>query len=57
MIVTTNTIPKFCAWCGNDLRHENILPAFNTWKEREQIVNGLLKSQQMITETRQLSLF
>ena len=25
VIVTTNTIPKYCAWCGKDLREEQIV--------------------------------
>ena len=56
IIVTTNNIPNFCAWCGKDLRLENILPSFNTWAEREKIVKGLLQAQQ-ITTNKQLSLF
>lgn len=56
-IVTTNTIPKFCAWCGKDLRLENILPEFNTWAEREKIVNELLQAHQIVKENTQLSLF
>ena len=56
-IVTTNTIPKFCAWCGNSLILEKTLPEFNTWIEREIIVKELLQAQQIIKENTQLSLF
>lgn len=56
-IVTTNTIPKFCAWCGKDLILEKTLPEFNTWIEREIIVKELLQAQQIVKENTQLSLF
>lgn len=56
-IVTTNTIPKFCAWCGNSLILEKTLPEFNTWIEREIIVKELLQAQQIVKEIKQLSLF
>lgn len=56
-IVTTNAIPCFCAWCGKDLRLENILPEFNTWAERGKIFKELLQAQQIVKETKQLSLF
>lgn len=56
-IVTTNTTPKFCAWCGKDLRLENILPQFNTWTEREKLVKELLQAQKVVTHDTQLSLF
>lgn len=55
-IVTTNTVPNFCAWCGNCLILEKTLPQFNTWLEREFIVKELLKAQQ-VKENTQLSLF
>lgn len=57
IIVTTSTVPNFCAWCGKDLRLENILPEFNTWAERENIVKELLQAQQIVKENTQLSLF
>lgn len=57
MIVTTNSIPSFCCWCGKDLRLENILPKFSTWAEREKIVNELLQAQQIVKENIQLKLF
>lgn len=56
-IVTTNTIPKYCAWCGNSLILEKTLPEFNTWIEREIIVKELLQAQQIVKENTQLSLF
>lgn len=56
-IVTTNNIPKYCAWCGKDLRNEDILPDFNTWKERQELVSKLIQSKPIITEDTQLSLF
>lgn len=56
-IVTTNTVPRFCAWCGKDLILENTLPQFNTWIEREFIVKELLQAQQIVKEIKQLSLF
>ena len=55
-IVTTNTVPNFCAWCGNSLILEKTLPEFNTWIEREFIVKELLQAQQ-VKENTQLSLF
>ena len=57
IIVTTNTVPNFCSWCGNSLILEKTLPEFNTWAEREKIVNELLQAQQKITKDTQLSLF
>ena len=54
-IVSTNTTPKYCCWCGKDLRADEILPEFNSWSERERIVSSLIKTQ--ILETKQLSLF
>lgn len=55
VIVTTNTIPKYCAWCGKDLREEQILPEFNTWEERLNLIAELTKQQPI--QTVQLSLF
>lgn len=46
-IVTTNTVPKFCCWCGKDLKAEPILPEFKTWEERERIIAGMRKPAQL----------
>ena len=42
-IVTTNTKPNYCCWCGKDLKNEEVLPEFHSWEEREAIVAGLRK--------------
>ena len=46
-IVTTNTVPKFCCWCGKDLGIEPILPEFKTLEERERIIAGMRKPAQL----------
>lgn len=53
LIVSTNTKPNYCCWCGKDLRNEEVLPEFNTAEEREAIIAGLRKPK----EPAQLKLF
>ncbi len=40
-IVSTNSIPSFCCWCGKDLRNEEILPEFTSWDERVALIEKL----------------
>ena len=42
-IVTTNTIPNFCCWCGRDLRGEEILPKIKSWSDRITLIEKLEK--------------
>lgn len=53
MIVSTNTKPNYCCWCGKDLRNKEVLPEFNSVEEREAIIAGLRKPK----EPAQLKLF
>lgn len=53
MIVSTNTKPNYCCWCGKDLRNEEVLPEFNSVEEREAIIARLRKPP----EPAQLKLF
>ena len=56
-IVTTNTIPKYCAWCGNSLVREAILPEFKTMEERNRLIMRLIRSSIPKPVSRQLNLF
>lgn len=40
-VVTTNTIPKYCAWCGNSLVREPVLPEYKTWEEQSRMITRL----------------
>lgn len=55
-IVTTNSKPNYCCWCGKDLRNEDILPEFNSWEERVKLVNELIEKDKIL-KTEQLKLF
>lgn len=56
-MVTTNTIPKYCAWCGTSLAWEPVLPEYKTWEEQSKLIAKLRANMLPKTVSIQMKLF
>ena len=61
-LVSTNSEPKFCVWCGKDLNKEPIFPKFETYQKRVDLIFRLragenIFSNNIYSQSEQLSLF